>query len=121
MMNHTETNEDWENNCQWENCSGGKYCEKHSLESIPSQDFEEKLMDEFCVMFERSQDDTAVERLISFIRSLRQSDKELILGKMEETRHEIQQDRMPLGNEQWKKGHTKCLGECKSIVEEVMR
>ena len=21
--------------CQWENCSGGRYCQKHSLEQLP--------------------------------------------------------------------------------------
>lgn len=31
---HTEAVEELEVDCQWENCSGGRYCEKHSLEVV---------------------------------------------------------------------------------------
>jgi hypothetical protein len=35
------------------------------------EEWEKRLMDEFCVTFERAQDETVVERLESFIRSVR--------------------------------------------------
>lgn len=35
VMEDTETLGDEMVECQWENCSGGRYCEKHSLESQP--------------------------------------------------------------------------------------
>lgn len=33
--------------CQWENCSGGQFCEKHSLEIKPSSDWKEKEREAF--------------------------------------------------------------------------
>jgi len=48
--------------------------------------------------------------------------KKLIKMIMEEVkglRHEIQQNEMPLGNEQWKEGHTKCLNEVLELLDTI--
>jgi hypothetical protein len=45
------------------------------------------------------------------------------IEEIKELRHEVQQDEMPLGNEQWKEGHTKCLNEVidhlLSVIKEI--
>ncbi len=44
---------------------------------------------------------------------------ERVESEIKDLRHEIQQDKMPLGNEQWKTGHTKCLEEVLAIINEL--
>lgn len=38
---HEKAVEELEIDCQWENCSGGQYCDKHSLESKPESSWED--------------------------------------------------------------------------------
>jgi hypothetical protein len=39
---HEEAKEELEMDCQWENCSGGQYCENHSLERRPESSWKEE-------------------------------------------------------------------------------
>lgn len=38
---HELAKQELEIDCQWENCSGGQYCDKHSLESKPESSWED--------------------------------------------------------------------------------
>lgn len=39
---HELAKQELETDCQWENCSGGQYCDKHSLESKPESSWEDE-------------------------------------------------------------------------------
>jgi len=84
-MSHTETNEDWETNLY------------------------DELMEVDYIWVDRAKD-TLNPQLLKAIKSLRQSDKELILGKMDNTLKDF-----------YFKDGIASFSTCKSIVEEVMK
>jgi len=68
-------------------CSGKDDCSDIPSETnsrIVSETWEERLMDKFCVMFERAQDETVVERLESFISSLLVTERRRVLESVRE-------------------------------------
>lgn len=94
-MEHTETNEDWETNLY------------------------DELMEVDYIWIDRAKD-TLNPKLLKAIKSLRQSDKELILGKMKVKKNGCIWD----GTENPPCGScikNQALDTCKSIVEEVMK
>jgi len=113
-MNHTETNEDWE-------IEFDKKCPP--VVSLLPLGYRESRVEkgETGVLFDiqnKEIENRALayhENVKSFIRSIRQSDKELILGKMEEyfdKAYNYQNDVVTVKY---------ALDTCKSIVEEVMK
>jgi len=126
-MNHTETNEDWAKKC----C---KLCSQHFLIDVivegPKHGYrcvnkscechtQEKII-EFCKKLNLREETVSgfdeQAYAINFIRSLRQSDKELILGKMEEKRKECAFNCPGEACE-----YCLALDTCKSIVEETLK
>ena len=94
-MSHTETNEDWETNLY------------------------DELMEVDYIWVDRAKD-TLNPQLLKAIKSLRQSDKELILGKMEVQR-KIYDPNQNVTIYEENMIFNEALDTCKSIVEETLK
>jgi hypothetical protein len=61
--------------------TGSPVEDKNNMNTQPEQ-WEDRLMNEFCVMFERSRDDTNVERLEKFISQLLKTQHNAIISEI---------------------------------------
>lgn len=72
--------------CQWENCGGGRYCEKHSLETEPKSTLRE-LITEIVHKGEYNTDKQFADKIISLFKDtlLKEIDKSKKIGELQAT------------------------------------